>query len=280
MIINVIDYRGDDTVINTRGETLYEYRTRYFHRIQEDFDIWKSAGHQFFCFTQHKDNDADFWGFDNVVEMPRGKAAEARNYILDYHKPNDWISIWDNDASVYFDKLDTTAFIKNLDSIALEADKLGLSGFIPFNAQQAPYPANPKRWKPWIALKGTMLFLKVLEHRYDTDMDCLEDLEYPARLTLQGHKFAKTEMCSLKEYVNGKSTIFRVNAYHETYLEKGNDALGKYEYKWDATLDRNNKYAIAKEYIQQKLGFTLTEITKLQKKLWQDDLPTQWFIEQ
>ena len=279
MIVNVIDYRGDDTIINSRGETLYEYRTRYFHKIQQDFDIWKSAGHQFFCFTQHKDNDADFWGFDNVVEMPRGKAAEARNYILDYHKQQEWISIWDNDASVYFDRLDTKRFIKYLDSIILEADKLGLSGFIPFNAQQSPYPTNPKRWKPWIALKGTMMFLKVLEHRYDTDMDCLEDLEYPARLTLQGHKFAQTEMCSLKEYVNGKSTIFKVNAYHSEYKNPGPNANPDGLLKWDAQLDRNDKYAVAKEYIENKLGFNIKEITKIQKSLW-NNINNQWFIEQ
>ena len=35
MYINIIDYRGDEQVANSLGETLFQYRTRYFVKQQE-----------------------------------------------------------------------------------------------------------------------------------------------------------------------------------------------------------------------------------------------------
>lgn len=271
MWINIIDYRGDDTVINTRNETLFEYRTRYFFKIQEDFYHWKKHGHKFRCFTQHQNRNPiidDYNEFDDVIQIPRGNAASSRNQVLDYYAKGEWIGIWDNDASVYFDKLDTKNFIKDLDAICQEADSLGISSFVPFNAQQAPYPKNPKRWKPKLEQKTTQLWCKVADWRFDQSLECLEDLEFACRLSQQGYKFAQTELCSLKEYVNGKSTIFQVNNYHQAYKNPGAKANPKGLLQWDAQLDRNDKYSQAKTQIETKLGDTIVNIKQQHKLLW------------
>lgn len=271
MKINIIDYRGDNTVINSRGETLFEYRTRYFHRTQEDFKPWRDAGHTFTCFTQHHNrNDLfdDYWAFDKVIPIPRSNAPEARNHVLDYYPKGEWIGIWDNDASVYLDKLDTRNFIKDLDAICQEADRLGIVSFVPFNAQQAPYPKNPKRWKPRVEQKGTMMFLRVMDWRYDETLACLEDLENALRLAQQGHKTAQTELCSLKEYQSAKSTIFKVNAYHAEYKNPGPNANPQGLKKWDAQFDRVDKYAQAKQQIETKLGDTIQNIKQQHKNTW------------
>jgi hypothetical protein len=273
MNINIIDYRGDDTVINSRGDTLFQYRTRYFHRIQEDFQPWRDAGHTFTCFTQHNNqNDLfdDYWGFDKVVSIPRSNAPQARNHVLDYYKKGEWIGVWDNDASVYLDKLDTRNFIKNLDTIAQEAEGLGIVSFVPFNAQQAPYPKKPKRWKPRVEQKGTMMFLKVMDWRYDETLECLEDLENALRLAQQGYKTAQTELCSLKEYVHAKSTVFTVNAYHSAYKKPGPRANPKGLTEWDAQKDRVEKYARAKQQIEIKLGDTIQNIKQQHKNVWKN----------
>ena len=256
MNINIIDYRGDDTIINTRGETLFQYRTRYFHRIQEDFQPWRDAGHTFTCFTQHSNQNElfdDYWGFDKVIPIQRCNAPQARNHVLNHYEKGEWIGIWDNDASVYLNKLDTRNFIKNLDTIAQEADDLGIVSFVPFNAQQAPYPKKPQRWKPRVEQKGTMLFLKVMDWRYDATLDCLEDLENALRLAQQGYKTAQTDLCSLKEYQSAKSTIFQVDL----------NGAGR-----TAQQDRIDKYAQAKQQIETKLGDTIDNIKKQHKELW------------
>jgi len=109
--------------------------------------IGKKHGHKFRCFTQHDNrNDIinDYSEFNDVVKIPRGNAASSRNLVLDYYSKDEWIGIWDNDATVYFDKLDTKNFIRDLDAICQEAEQLAISSFVPFNAQQAPYPLNQK----------------------------------------------------------------------------------------------------------------------------------------
>jgi len=272
MWINIIDYRGDDTIINTRNETLFNYRTRYLFRIQEDFYHWKKHGHKFRCFTQHDNrNDIinDYSEFNDVVKIPRGNAASSRNLVLDYYSKDEWIGIWDNDASVYFDKLDTKNFIRDLDAICQEAEQLAISSFVPFNAQQAPYPLKPKRWKPKLEQKTTQLWCCVDDWRFDDTLECLEDLEFACRLALQGKKFAQTELCSLKEYVNGKSTIFVVNEHHKAYKKPGPGANPNGLKQWDAQLDRVEKYDRAKQQIETKLGYTIKEIKEIHKKLWE-----------
>lgn len=271
MNINIIDYRGDDTIISSRGDKLFQYRTKYFHRIQEDFKPWRDAGHTFTCYTQHTNqNDLfdDYWGFDSVVQTARMSAPQARNCVLDNSTKGEWIGIWDNDASVYLDRLDTRNFIKNLDTIAQEADTQGIVSFVPFNAQQAPYPKTPKRWRPRVEQKGTMLFLKVMDWRYDETFECLEDLENALRLTQLGYKTAQTELCSLKEYVCGKSTIFTVNAYHSAYKKPGPGANPKGLIKYDAQLDRVEKYTRAKQQMETKLGDSIKNIKQQQRDLW------------
>jgi hypothetical protein len=180
--------------------------------------------------------------------------------VLDAYAKDEWIGIWDNDASVYFDRLDTRNFIKDLDSICQEANHKGIVSFVPFNAQQAPYPKQPKRWRPRVEQKGTMMFLRVMDWRYDDALDCLEDLENALRLAQQGHKTAQTELCSLKEYQSAKSTIFCVNRYHQ--------ANNKGLKQWDAQLDRNEKYAVARAHIVSKLGDSIQNIKQQHKELW------------
>tara|TARA_S200002703_G_C3780184_1_gene240369 strand:- start:334 stop:1152 length:819 start_codon:yes stop_codon:yes gene_type:complete len=271
MKINIIDYRGDNTVINSRGDSLFQYRTRYFHRIQEDFAPWRDAGHTFTCFTQHTNQNEvfdDYWAFDRVIAIPRSNAATARNHVLDAYAKDEWIGIWDNDASVYFDKLDTRNFIKDLDSICQEADSKGIVSFVPFNAQQAPYPKQPQRWRPRVEQKTTQLWCRVMDWRFDETLACLEDLEFALRLVKNGHLTAQTELCSLKEYVNGKSTIFEVNAYHHAYTKPGPRANPKGLLQWDAQLDRNEKYAVARQQIEAKLGDSIRNIKQQHKELW------------
>jgi hypothetical protein len=270
MYINIIDYRGDNKVINSRGDILFDYRTKYFLQIQQDFDIWKKNGHRFRCFTQHH-TDTHFDGFDEVINIPQGNAAQSRNHVLNYYPISEWISIWDNDATLYFDKLESRRFVSEVDLVCQLAEQQDILSFVPFNAQQAPYPQNPKpawTFKPKLEQKGTMLFLKTGDWRFDEKMTALEDLEYACRLSLQGKKFAQCEQVSLKECVHGKSTIFEINAYHRNYNKLGSNANPKGLLKWDAQLDRTEKYKTNIAYIEQKLGLTLKQLRDTHKKIW------------
>lgn len=265
----MIDYRGDETIINSRGDCLFDYRTKYFLRIQEDFHYWKQWGHKFRCFTQHHQSK-DFKHFDDVVYIPRGNAAASRNQVLDYYKRNSWIAIWDNDATLYWDKLDSKLFPSELDAVCDLADKENIISFIPFNSQQSPYPKQIKdRWtfKPQIAQKGTMMFIKNIDCYFDETMTALSDLERACRLVLLGYKTAICEQISLNELDNGKSTIFKVNAYHEQYKKPGPKANPKGLLKWDAQLDRNEKYKKNILYIENKLG-SIENIKNQHKILW------------
>lgn len=279
MWINIIDYRGDDTVINSRGDSLFEYRTKYFFKQQDDFHYWRAHGHKFRCFTQHENrNDLvnDYWAYDDVVKIPRGNAATSRNHVLDYYSKGTWIGIWDNDATLYWDRLNSNDFPKELEQVCQQAQNENIASFVPFNAQQSPYPVKPKpRWtfKPKLEQKGTMLFLVVDDWRFDTSMNALEDLEFALRLSKQGKKFAQLEQVSLKEYVNGKSTIFQVNSYHSAYKKPGPKANPNGLLEWDAQLDRREKYKIGLDYITNKLG-DIETIKNQHKLLWKNKIDT------
>jgi hypothetical protein len=274
MWINVIDYRGDNTVINSRGDSLFDYRTKYFHKQQEDFYLWKSAGHKFRCFTQHTNRNNlidDYWAYDEVVSIPTSTAAQARNRVLDYYTQGEWIGIWDNDASLYFDKLSSRDFVKELNQICQQAQLQNISSFVPFNAQQSPYPKKVKpNWtfKPKLEQKGTMLYVMVDSWRFDENMTALEDLEFACGLALQGKKTAMCEQVSLKELVNGKSTIFKVNAYHQKYKKPGSKSNPKGLLQWDAQLDRKEKYSEFMTYITDKFNMTIDDIKKIHKGNW------------
>lgn len=238
MWINIIDYRGSEDT------ELFNKRTEIFLKQQQDFSIWKQSGHKFKCFTQHDCPDNIYYGFDQVIKIPRGNASQSRNYVLDNYAIDTWIGIWDNDATLYFDKLSSRQFIKDLDSIIIpQVNKHGLSGFIPYNPQQAPY-----YFRCVIEQKTTMIWLKVNEHRYDKSLTILEDWEYAYRLAKQGHIFGQSEDISLKEYALAVSTIFN-NTKDE----------GKYE-------ERKRQYAIAKVEVENKLGQSFDSIKHLHKQ--------------
>jgi len=274
MWINIIDYRGDDTVINSRGDSLFNYRTNYFLRQQSDFHYWKSAGHKFRCFTQHDNRNAlfdDYSEYDDVVKIPRGNAASSRNQVLKYYPQGTWLGVWDNDASLYFDKLESRRFVQELDLVCQQAKSQDITSFVPFNAQQSPYPTNPQpawTFKPKLEQKGTMIFLEVSDWRFDESMDALEDLEFACRLSLQGHKFAQCQQVSLKEMVHGKSTIFQVNAHHKEYKKPGPNASPNGLLEWDAQIDRADKYKKNMDYIETKLGHTIKDLREQHKAIW------------
>lgn len=269
MWINIIDYRGDDTVINSRGDSLFQYRTHYFRKQQEDFYRWQQQGHKFRCWTQHKDDNHG--EFDDVIRTSRKTAAQARNEILNHYSKDTWIGIWDNDSTLYWDKLSSNLLPQELQQLCNQADCENIIGLIPFNSQQSPYPKIvPERWtlKPKLEQKGSMLFVKVTEHRYDNDMMALGDCEYAYRLSQLGYKFSMIEQASLNEYQSDKSTIFQVNAYHQQYKKPGPNANPKGLLKWDGGYDRKEKYQQWTNYIENKLGKTIKQLREEHKLLW------------
>lgn len=276
--INIIDYRGDQTVISSSGENLFDYRTRYFVRQQQDFAKWKQFGHKFRCFTQHEDDNFD--QFDHVVKIPRGNCQLSRNHVLDYYKPGTWIGLWDNDATLYWNKLQSDQLPRLWADLEQALEKEGIISMIPFNSQQTPYPKTLNHlWTfiPKLEQKGTMMFVKTHDLRYDTNMSALSDLELACRLTLAGHKLAQCQNISLNELVNGKSTIFTVNAYHEQYKKPGSLANPKGLLKWDAQIDRNQRYKQMITYIEQKLNYSIQELKRKQAGLWTKNCFDQLF---
>ena len=274
MWINIIDYRGDDTVINSRGDSLFNYRTKYFLRQQDDFKYWKAHGHQFRCFTQHNDNS--FNHFDHVVKIPRCHTAQARNYVLDFiqNSNEDWFGLWDNDTTLYWDRLSSKIFPRDIDQVNQLASEQDIIGYVPFNPGAGPYQQVEAGWtfKPTIQMKGTMMFLRNPNQygntRFNEQISTMDDLEWAVNLTKQDKKFAIIEQVSLNELVNGKSTIFTVNAYHEGYKKPGPNANPKGLLKWDAQLDRNEKYKIARKEIEKLHNLTMDEAAFRQRKLW------------
>lgn len=274
MWINIIDYRGDSTVINSRGDSLFAYRTKYFHKIQEDFYLWKQHGHKFRCFTQHENRNTfvdDYWAFDDVIKIPRSNAPQARNHVHNFYPLDNWIGLWDNDATLYWDKLRSSEVPRDLEILCSQADNQGIRAWVPFNAQQAPYPKKvPDDWtfKPTIQLKGTMTFVKTSSLRHNELQPSRDDVEYAFQLTLQGHKIGMLQQASLNELVCGKSTVFKVNAYHEAYKKPGPGANPNGLLQWDAQLDRIEQYAKADAEWMNIYGITLKDFAAKQRELW------------
>jgi len=254
MWINIIDYRGDDTIVTTKGETLFEYRTRYFRRLQQDFLRWQEHGHRFRCFTQHDiDYAGDHFRFDHVINIPRGNAPQSRNHVLNYYSKDTWIGLWDNDASLYWDKLNSAELPSELDEVCQIADQKGIYAWVPFNAQAAPYPKQvPVGWtfKPTVQLKGTMTFLKTTDLRMNEQQASRDDIEYAFELTLQGKKVGLLEQASLLEHRSMFSTIFK----------KIKDA--------PINKDRLEKYAIANQELFDQYGMTIKDFAAKQRELW------------
>ena len=273
MKINVIDYRGNNQVINSRGDSLFEYRTHYFKKIQEDFHRWQEQGHQFICYTQHKYSLDDHKHFDLVIEIDKMPCHDARNKVLEDTPKGEWIGVWDNDATLYWDKLRSDKLPKELEQVCATAQQQGIVSFVPFNSQQSPYPNNLDctKWtfKPTIHQKGTMMFIQNIGVKWPTHLNSMTDTARAVVLTKQGHKTAQLQQASLNEYGNGKSTIFKVNAYHEQYEKPGPNANPLGLLKWDAQLDRVEKYTESKAQIENEYKETLEELQDQQKILWQ-----------
>jgi len=274
MNINVIDYRGDSTVINSRGDSLYNYRTRYFHRIQEDFQRWQQHGHRFVCYTQHKSNIVidDYWAFDRVVETGRLPVHQARNRVLQDIPYGEYTAIWDNDATLYWDRLRSSELPQDLNQVCEQAQQQEIVSFVPFNSQQSPYPKNLDctQWtfKPLIHQKGTMLFVQNIGIDWPTHLTCLEDTARAIELTRKGFKTAQLQQASLNELVHSKSTVFKVNAYHEEYKKPGPRANPKGLLQWDAQSDRRDRYSVAQQHIESDYNTTIKELQQEQKQLW------------
>lgn len=270
MWINIIDYRGDGTTVNSRGDNLFDYRTKYFLRQQKDFDLWKKWGHKFRCFTQHNDNN--FSKFDSVVSIPRSTAPQARNYVHDYYPQNTWIGLWDNDATLYWKKLNSQSVPQQLDAITEICEQQDIHAWVPFNAQQSPYPKTvPKDWsfKPTIQLKGTMTFVKTSDLRHNEAEPSRDDVEYAFELTRRSKKVGMLEQASLNELVTGKSTVFKINAHYEAYKNPGPNANQLGLLKWDAQLSRRDEYLRADKQWIQRYGMGLRDFQELQRKLWE-----------
>jgi hypothetical protein len=270
MYINVIDYRGDDKIINARGDTLFEYRTKYFLRMQKEFGYWKQHGHKFRCFTQHNDNNYD--EFDDVVKIARGNAAFSRNQVLNFYRKDLWIAILDNDCSLYWDKLDAKEFVQNVEQVIDIAEEQKITSFVPFNPLVQPYlKKTPAKWsfKPQL-VQNAFVFCKVDDFRNDETLTTCEDLDIGCQMALAGRRVAKLENISLRSMVNGKSTIFHVNAYHKDYDNLNPNANAKGLLKYDAQLDRKDKYQMAKREIEDKYKMTIEEISIRHKLLWQN----------
>lgn len=273
MWINIIDWRGDSTAINSRGDSLFWYRTKYFLRQQADFHRWKKYGHQFRCFTQHDDDSHP--EFDDVVRIPRSNAPQARNYVHNFYPINTWIGLWDNDGTLYWDKLHSNQVPQDLDLICSEADNKKIVAWVPFNAQQSPYPKtlpDPWTFKPTIQLKGTMTFVKTSELRHNESEPSRDDVEYAFELTRLRRRVGMLEQASLNELVNGKSTVFKVNAYHEAYKKPGPRANPNGLLQWDAQLSRRDEYQRADKVWQEKYGQGLEDFQRQQRALWCDNI--------
>ena len=249
MKINVIDYRGDATVINSRGDTLFNYRTKYFHKMQEDFYLWKEHGHTFQCWTQHQNRNQfvnDYWAFDQVSEIPRSSAPEARNIVLDSLPKDIWCAIWDNDTTLYWDKLKSKQFPKDLSALTNYCDQENIRLFQPFNSQQSPYPKKiSSDFKTAKKIKGTQMYLKTTDIRFQ-NFTALEDWAFGLDHIQRGYKLATCMSASLREFQTDKSTIFGVNVNSKLWQEN------QHLHPWDGELERRRIYAEAKQIIIDK----------------------------
>lgn len=278
MQINIIDYRGDDTIINSRGDTLFQYRTKYYLRQQQDWHRWQAQGHTFTVFTQHQDDCHTH--ADEVIPIPRMRGAEAKNVILEHmmHAKDEWFGMWDNDATLYWNRLKSTHIPQDLMAICDKAKAQGIHAWVPFNPQAAPYQPtelDDYTFRATIQMKGTMTFMqnpnRYGNQRFNETITTQDDLEWAIQLTRKGLKCGLLQQASLRELVNGKSTIFRVNAYHKAYKKPGKNANPKGLLQWDAQLDRREKYEIAQREIAQLYGTHWRDWQRKQRQLWHSD---------
>jgi len=279
MNINIIDYRGDNTIANSRGDSLFDYRTRYFIKQQQDFHHWQKHGHKFICFTQHHDDD-NFDGFDGVVPIARGTCDQSRNAVFEYYKHKsicdwEWMGLWDNDSTLYWNKYNSSLVPEKLDEICAQAKQQGIAGWVPFNPQQSPYvDVDLDIWsfKPTLHLKGSMMFLHNEHQMYDTSFAYHGgDLRYAIELTRKGKKCAWLEQVVLNEMTTAKSTVFQINAYHEEYKNPGPNANPKGLLKWDSTIARKERLKVHFDHIKTTTGLTVQDWQKRQRNLWKSD---------
>jgi len=276
MLINIIDYRGTDTPVNAQGETLREHRTRYFERMQDDFYLWQQHGHRMVCFTQHPD-DQCFEGFDIVVEIAPGTCDQSRRAVFEYHRHQnlrnwEWMGVWDNDATLYWNRLRSAEVPAQLDHICEQAWAQGIAGWVPFNPQQAPYQTvDLASWtfKPTIHLKGTMMFVHNSGVEYDDTFAYHGgDVRYAIECTRQGLKCAQLEQAAVNELVTDKSTVFDVREYRAPYREPGAKANPLGMTKWDSTQARRERLQQHYAHIEATTGRTIKQWQQAQRSLW------------
>lgn len=258
MWINVIDYRGEGSLLAKRTEV--------FLRQQQDFKLWQQHGHKFRCFTQHTDNN--YPGFDDVIVIPRGSAAQSRNHVLDYYPKDTWTGIWDNDATLYWNKSMSQLVPEQWDQIIALAEQHDLKAFVPFDPRQTPYENIPDHWtfRSTNILKGTMVFLKTMDLRYRTDMPALEDIEYAFQLTKLGLKSGRLEQMSMKEMANNASTIFDENR-KQIYSQSKQKLLELYgDLFLESRLGVNGKFIIKRMGELQRSYWNNTTLKSLAKK--------------
>lgn len=250
MWINVIDYRGQDN--------LFVKRTEVFLKQQQDFHYWQQHGHKFRCFTQHH-TDNNFGEYDDVIKIPRCYAAKARNIILDYYPADTWIGIWDNDASLYWNRLDSAKVPGELDKITQQADDQLIVAWAPYNPQTSPYQETlPPAWtfRSTISLKGTMMFLKTQSIRFNETITTLEDRDYACQLTMLGHRVGRLEQAALKEWAASHSTIIGEQKRTDMYAEDRSHFVEAYgDYFPTERLGKDNK-------------FIFKRLSELQRSLW------------
>tara|TARA_R100000734_G_C3316660_1_gene109259 strand:- start:153 stop:998 length:846 start_codon:yes stop_codon:yes gene_type:complete len=262
MWINVIDYRGKD-----KTDPLYIKRTQYFQAQQIDFKHWQKHGHKFRCFTQHKDPKHFYLGFDEVVYFEQRKNSEARAYIMDWlykNDPNwDWTAMWDNDATVYWDrpfedKFNSNDVPEHLHNICKTADDYNIKLFTPLFPKIHSYKgsdevsendifANGYHFKPVAEAKGTMLFIKNMGLTFDTSLDAMSDYDYACNVRKQPRSIvAHLQQLALKEYGDEDTSImfktidFRKNQI-DTNREKINAKWGINTKDWAKTNRANTK---------------------------------------
>jgi hypothetical protein len=277
MLILVNDYRGDHTQINSRGDTLYQHRTRYFLKMQQDFAVWQRHGHHFICFTQHTDSAPQ--QFDLVIPVPRNTVAHARNVMLDWLQQqrikDDWIGLWDNDVTLYWPRLQNARVPKELHMICRSAQDQNIHAWVPMNPQHTPYRDRPQDWQfqPTIQMKGSMTFIRnpstTKPQRFNTSVTTMDDLVWAIEQTQRGNKVAILQQASLNELVKDKSTIFRVEPHRVPYKRPGARAnpLGLTHY--DGQRHRLEQFGKAEREIALWTGRTLQDWQHTQRQLWQ-----------
>ena len=85
------------------------------------------------------------------------------------------------------------------------------------------------------------------------------DVRYAIQLTKKYKKCAILEQASLNELVRGKSTVFKINAYHEQYKNPGANANPYGLLKWDSTIARKERLKEHDKHLKATTGLTIGE---------------------